>query len=63
VTEQNAKAHNADEAEQVAANENRGFVFPFLSRPFSDIAAECERELTLWGRENVEKMYQKIKPG
>ena len=38
------------------------FTISMTQRSFDDMAAECERELALWGREEVERMYQKVKP-
>jgi 3'-phosphoadenosine 5'-phosphosulfate sulfotransferase (PAPS reductase)/FAD synthetase len=54
---------NDNRALEESIQDKRGkfFSLSMSQRPFSDIAKECERELSLWGREEVEKMYSKMK--
>lgn len=48
---------------EVQDKRKKFFSLSVSQRSFASIAAECERELQMWGAEEVEKMYQKIKPG
>ena len=48
---------------EVQDKRKKFFTLSVSQRSFTSIAAECEREISLWGREQVEKMYQKVKPG
>jgi 3'-phosphoadenosine 5'-phosphosulfate sulfotransferase (PAPS reductase)/FAD synthetase len=48
---------------EVQDKRKRFFTLSMSQKPFQVIADECEREIQMWGRDNVEKMYQKVKPG
>jgi hypothetical protein len=52
---------NMELENQIQDERKKFFTLSMSQRSFLDIKNECEQEIKIWGRNEVEKMYQKVK--